>query len=107
MNTVRRLRNSCVHGKVLYDLKLAEAISDGPLGYLGNYKTTLFEVYKVLHYLLSKVSVNGVFELNEGVKRILNGIKEENLKQIIQDYSGFNPNNFKIERYICTTKINI
>ena len=93
LNTVRRLRNACAHGKVLYDLKLAEAISDGPLGYLGNYKSSLYGAYKVLHYLLSKVSYNRAIELNESVVKILRGIKVERLKQIISDNSGFKPNN--------------
>ena len=94
LNTVRRLRNACAHGKVLYDLKLAEAISDGPLGYLGNYKSSLLGAYKVLYYLLSRVSDNRANELDEGIRKILQSIKEEKLKQIIRDNSGFDPNNF-------------
>lgn len=94
LNTVRRLRNACAHGKVLYDLKLAEAISEGPLGYLGNYKSSLLGAYKVLHYLLSRVSNNRANELDEGMRKILQGIKEEKLKHIIKDNSGFDPNNF-------------
>ena len=48
MNTIRRLRNSCAHGKVLYDMNLTEAISNGPLGYLGNQKTMLSGAYNHL-----------------------------------------------------------
>ena len=48
IDTVRKLRNYCAHGKVLYDKNLPEAISNGPLGYLGNNKTQIFGAYRVL-----------------------------------------------------------
>ena len=58
IDTVRKLRNYCAHGKVLFDKNLPEAISNGPLGYLGNSKTQLFGAYRVLEYLLGQVSQN-------------------------------------------------
>ena len=41
INTVRKLRNYCAHGKVLFDLNLNEAIGNGPLGNLGNRKNSV------------------------------------------------------------------
>ena len=40
----------------LFNKNLPEAISNGPLGYLGNSKTQLFGAYQVLEYILGQVS---------------------------------------------------
>ncbi len=89
IDTVRKLRNYCAHGKVLYDKNLPEAISNGPLGYLGNSKTQLFGAYKVLEYLLGQVSENRAQDMRKEVKALFDNMPDDAVKSIILENSGF------------------
>ena len=89
IDTVRKLRNYCAHGKVLFDKNLPEAISNGPLGYLGNSKTQLFGAYRVLEYLLGRISQNRVQDLKQEVKALFSKMPDDIVKQIVLQNSGF------------------
>ncbi len=89
IDTVRKLRNYCAHGKVLYDKNLPEAISNGPLGYLGNSKTQLFGAYRVLEYLLGCVSQNRAEDMRQEVKSLFDSLLDDVVKSIILQNSGF------------------
>lgn len=90
INTVRKLRNYCAHGKVLFDLNLDEAIGNGPLGNLGNRKTMLSGMYMVFKYFLGKISTNRVKEMEAELVRAFDRIPYQSVKTIILDNSGFN-----------------
>ena len=89
IDTVRKLRNYCAHGKVLFDKNLPEAISNGPLGYLGNSKTQLYGAYCVLKYLLGCVSENRAQDMQQEVKALFDQMSNDIVKQIILQNSGF------------------
>lgn len=89
MNTIRRLRNFCAHGKVLYDTNLPVAISNGPAGDLGSRKTMLSGAYYVLKYILGCVSSNRQRNLVEDMHKAFDNIDDEVVKKIICDNSGF------------------
>lgn len=89
INTIRKLRNYCAHGKVLFDLKLDEAIGNGPLGYLGNRKVMLSGMYMVFKYFLNKISANRVKEMQGEVLRAFNRIPYPIVKTVVFDNSGF------------------
>lgn len=89
LNTTRRLRNYCAHGKVLFDLSLPEAISKGPIGNLGNKKTMLAGAYEVLSYLLGIVSANRKNDMDMELKKAFLHVKSEKVEQIIINCSGF------------------
>lgn len=88
MNTVRRLRNYCAHGKVLFDMNLSEAISSGPLGDLGSRKTMLSGAYKVFRYMLSCVSSNRVKDLDAGLNDAWCRVEYGAVKAVIINNSG-------------------
>ena len=90
INVVRKLRNYCAHGKVLFDLNLDEAISDGPLGYLGNQKNSLFGIYSVFKYFLGRISSNRVKEMQAELLRAFDRVPYPSVKTIIFNNSGFN-----------------
>lgn len=90
LNTVRRLRNACAHGKVLFDMKLPEAISSGPLGDLKNRKTMLSGAYMVFKYFLGKISKNRVNEMQSGLIAAFDRVTDKVVKDIIVSSSGFN-----------------
>lgn len=89
IDTIRKLRNYCAHGKVLFDKNLPEAISNGPLGYLGNSKTQLFGAYRVLDYILGQVSQNRAQDMRREVKEIFDNMPDDVVKSIILQNSGF------------------
>ena len=89
IDTVRKLRNYCAHGKVLFDKNLPEAISNGPLGYLGNSKTQLFGAYRVLEYLLGCISQNRAADMRQEVKALFDNMPNDIVKSIILQNSGF------------------
>lgn len=89
IDTIRKLRNYCAHGKVLYDKNLPEAISNGPLGYLGYSKTQLFGAYRVLEYLLGCVSQNRAQDMRQEVKSLFDNLPDGIVKSIILQNSGF------------------
>lgn len=89
INTVRKLRNYCAHGKVLFDLNLNEAIGNGPLGNLGNRKVMLSGMYMVFKYFLNKISTNRVKEMQSDLLRAFDRIPYQIVKTIIFNNSGF------------------
>ncbi len=89
INTIRKLRNYCAHGKVLFDLNLDEAIGNGPLGYLGNRKVMLSGMYMVFKYFLNKISTNRVKEMQADVLRAFDRIPYPIVKTIVFNNSGF------------------
>ena len=89
INTVRKLRNYCAHGKVLFDLNLDEAIGNGPLGNLGNRKVMLSGMYMVFKYFLNKISANRVKEMQADLLRAFDRIPYQIVKTIIFNNSGF------------------
>lgn len=93
LNALRRLRNYCAHGKVLFDLDLSQAIGGGPLGNLGNNKTNLAGVYFVLKYLLEKISRNRVVELQASMLEIFEKVPYTVLRDIISNCSGLKKDN--------------
>ena len=74
---------------MLFDKNLLEAISNGPLRYLGNSKTQLFGAYRVLEYLLGQVSQNRVQDMKQEVKALFDKMPDDIVKQIILQNSGF------------------
>ena len=89
INTVRKLRNYCAHGKVLFDLNLNEAIGNGPLGNLGNRKVMLSGMYMVFKYFLNKITTNRVKEMQADLLRAFDRIPYQIVKTIIFNNSGF------------------
>ena len=89
INTVRRLRNYCAHGKVLFDMNLPEAISDGPIGNLLTRKTMLFGAYQVFKYILGKVSLNRVNDVVLELKQAFKKLQYQIVKDVIYSNSGF------------------
>lgn len=89
LNTIRRLRNACAHGKVLYDIKMPCAISSGPAGNLvGEQKTSLYGAFVVLKYILNEISNNRATELRSDLLRIFQKITRDKVKNIICNNTG-------------------
>lgn len=89
INTVRKLRNYCAHGKVLFDLHLDEAIGNGPLGNLGGRKTMLSGMYMVLRYFLGIISDNRVKDMDNELLGAFERILYPEVTKVVFDNTGF------------------
>ena len=81
-----------IKGKVLYNMTLPEAISAGPLGYLGKQKTKLIGTYKVFSFLLGKISQNRVTEMKAELLKAFDRVTYPLVKEVIYNNSGFREN---------------
>ncbi len=88
INTIRRLRNYCAHGKVLYDMNLPEAISNGPAGNLSARKTMLSGAYQVFKYILGRVSLNRVNDMRSELRLAFEKVEFQTVKDVIYNNSG-------------------
>lgn len=71
LDVVRCVRNTCAHGGLLYDIDLYPLIRRGPAGLCHNEEYKLSGALKVIHYLLSKVSINRATDFKNEVRSIL------------------------------------
>jgi hypothetical protein len=92
VNALRRLRNYCAHGKVLFDLNLSNSICNGPAGNLDSIKSRLAGAYRILEYMLNRVSTNRKTDLVNSINRIFNKIEDAEVKRVIYNSTGFKPN---------------
>lgn len=90
LKTLKKIRNNCAHGKVIFDMTLPCAISSGPAGNLiGEQKTSIYGAYKVLSYMIEKISVNRRADMDESIKEIFSDVKYDIVKKIIENNLGF------------------
>ena len=89
INTVRKLRNYCAHGRVLFDLHLDQAIGKGPLGDLMDRKTTLGGMCDVTCFLLHQISQNRAKEMMTELKTAYDRVAIPVVKQVIVDGCRF------------------
>lgn len=59
MDVIRRVRNLCAHGGVLYDMNLSQGIVNGPAGNIDpDYRAGLKSALNIIFYFLKIVSAN-------------------------------------------------
>lgn len=94
VNTIRRLRNYCAHGKVLFDMNLPEAVStSGPAEVTNARKTMLSGAYLVFKYILKNISENRTNDMTSELKTVLDKVnKYPSVKRVILENSGFDEN---------------
>lgn len=87
INTIRRVRNSCAHGNILYDISLPTSLKKGPIGKMeGSQYHNLYGVLKVISYMVGCVSINRQNDLrNEIVNLFEENYKVSKLREIIQE----------------------
>lgn len=89
MDVIRRLRNSCAHGKVIFDYELPGALPNmSPVKLNSSQITNLSGTYEVFKYLLGQVSSNRVVDLRDDMKRAFDRVKNEVVLKVITQNSG-------------------
>ncbi len=94
MDAIRRLRNSCAHGKVIFDYKVPGALTNAyPVKLNRSQITNLSGTFEVLKYLLGQVSKNRMEEMCTRLREAFNCIKDENVIKIITQNTGIDAKN--------------
>lgn len=94
MDAIRRLRNSCAHGKVIFDYKVPGALPNAvPVKLNPSQTTNLSGTYEVFKYLLGKVSSNRVADLREDMKIAFDKVESEIVMNIITQNTGIDAKN--------------
>lgn len=94
MDAIRRLRNSCAHGKVIFDYKVPGALTNAaPVKLKPAQITNLSGTYEVFKYLLGQVSKNRLEEMRGKLKEAYDRVKDENVMKIIVQNTGMDAKN--------------
>ena len=88
MHTIRKLRNHCAHGRVLFDVHLDQAVCKGPLGDLGLQKTSLSGMCQVTCYLLRQISTHRAEDMQAAIEKAYAAVPSPAAKQVIAAGSG-------------------
>lgn len=94
LGAIRRLRNSCAHGKVIFDYQVPGALPNKePIRLNRNQTTNLSGTFEVLRYMIKKVSANREIELCEDVKKAFSRVENPDLMNIIIQNTGIDAKN--------------
>lgn len=88
INTIRRLRNSCAHGKVIFDTHLPQAIPNGVCGQMDTVKTKFAGAYYVFKYFLNCISTNRASDMQQEMKSAFEQLPDSLRSNIITPLSG-------------------
>lgn len=89
MHTIRKVRNACAHGLLLYDLCLAQAIRRGPAAYKPSERNNIIGALRVINYIVGKISSNRADDMRKQIKSLYENLcsASPNLKPLILDFS--------------------
>ena len=94
MDAIRRLRNSCAHGKMIFDYKVPGALTNAaPIKLNPSQITNLSGTYQVFKYLLGRVSKNRVIEMRDKLKEAFDNVQDEYVMNIITQNTGMDAKN--------------
>lgn len=86
---MRRLRNSCAHGKMIFDYKVPGALTNAsPIKLNPSQMTNLSGTYQVFKYLLGRVSKNRVIEMRDKLEEAFDNVQDEYVMKIIIQNTG-------------------
>jgi abortive infection bacteriophage resistance protein len=72
IETVRKVRNICAHGGILFDLSLPKGITNGPAGrFCIHHSHKLTAAIQVIEFMLQTVSKNRAKEMQQDIKEAL------------------------------------
>jgi abortive infection bacteriophage resistance protein len=81
IETVRRVRNICAHGGILFDLSLPKGITNGPAGRFSiHHSHKLTATIQVIEFLLQTVSKNRVKDMQQDIKEAFDRAISKNPK---------------------------
>lgn len=98
IDAIRRVRNICAHGGVLYDMTLSEGIANGPAGKIDSEnRNGLKSVINVISYFLKIISADSANEMHREIYELISELYTKNRKSynVVKDCSRLDCNTFK------------
>ncbi|MDR0824337.1 MAG: Abi family protein [Prevotella sp.] len=91
MNSIVEIRNTCAHGRVLFDFTLAKSLRNGPALSINNSnKNILNSVIEVIIFILKGISENRAIEMRTEINNLFNKHKSNSeIKCIIENCTGY------------------
>ena len=87
---IRKARNMCAHGNVLFDTKLPQRLPHGPAGNLTQPdNSNIIGIIAVIQYIIKQISVHRYQEMCEELKDLLKKVENEKVREILKNVSGF------------------
>ncbi len=88
--TIRKARNMCAHGNVLFDTKLPQRLPHGPAGNLAQpNNSNIIGIIAVIQYFIKQISVHRYQEMCDELKDLLKKVENEKVREILEKVSGF------------------
>ncbi len=88
--TIRKIRNMCAHGNVLFDTKLPQRLPYGPAGNFNQpNNSNIMGIIGVVKYFIKQMSIHRHNELCTELEGLLKSIKNEKVREILKNVSGF------------------
>lgn len=97
IDTIRRIRNYCAHGSIIFDMKLPMPISNGPAGAFSIFTgSNIIGIIDVMKYFIKQISPHRYDDLCRDINILLGSINNPKTIDILENTSGF-----KIKRKNC------
>ena len=88
--TIRKARNMCDHGNVLFDTKLPQRLPHGPAGNLAQpNNSNIIGIIAVIQYFIKQISVHRYQEMCDELKDLLKKVENKKVREILEKVSGF------------------
>ena len=88
--TIRKARNMCAHGNVLFDTKLPQRLPHGPAGNLAQpNNSNIIGIIAVIKYFIKQISIHRHQEMCDEIEDLLKKVKNEKVREILENVSGF------------------
>ena len=89
-STIVTIRNQCAHWGVLFDMKLAKSIKNGPAGIFNSFtNSNIIGIIEVIKFFTRQISNNLVIELEDRVFKLIDSINSDIVCEKLEEISGF------------------
>lgn len=90
IDTIRRIRNLCAHGGVIFDMALPLPLRNGPAGkFTPATNCNITAVISVIDYFLGQISKNRQMEFKDELASLLANVKNEEVEKVLKNISKF------------------
>ncbi len=90
MDCIRRIRNNCAHGSVIFDMKLPKPLHNGPAGKFNSFtNSNIVGIIEVIKFFLKHISANRHTEFCMDFDKLLHQIENHKVAEILSNVSGF------------------
>ena len=102
VDAIRRIRNHCAHGSIIFDMKLPMPMQHGPAGAFTIFTgSNIVGIIEVMKFFLKQISKHRYDDFCKDIQTLLCGVDNPQAVWVLQNISGFSieRNNWMIRKY--------